>query len=304
MTYWDEVRLQKLIDDGVEETLSLEYKSAASIDRQNNKTDEITKDISSMANSSGGTIIYGIKEFDQSDKRHLPQNIDPVDSTKYSKEWLEHVIGNIRPRIASVIIHPVRLAGSGNQVCYVVEIPEGTTAHQAKDLRYYKRYNFEAVPMEDYEIRLLMNRLAHPEVAVEFGYMIIHRESENHEYELKVSISNNGSRITRYFMLEYTFPAIANGKIHGEHRGEHIIQHQTPSGDTVVYYRSRDVLFPKETRTISKEIVFRYKVNQEIYGKLRVGERQGIPHDLYWKLYADDMPFKEGTIPFSNFHEF
>ena len=304
MTHWDDAMLQKLIDDGVEESLSLEYKSADSIGRQNNKTVEITKDVSSMANASGGTIVYGMKEFDLSDKRHLPQSIDPIDSSEYSKEWLEQVIGNIRPRIASVIIHPVRLAGSGNHVCYVVEIPEGTTAYQARDFRYYRRYNFEAVPMEDYEIRLLMNRLTHPEVAVEFGYMFINREPENHEYELKVSISNNGSRITRYFMLEFTFPAIANGKIHGEHRGEHLIQLQTSKGDTVVYYRSRDVLFPKETRTISKEIVFRYKMNQELYGKLRVEERQGIPHNLYWKLYADDMLFKEGAIPFSNLHEF
>ena len=40
----------------------------------------------------------------------------------------------------------------------VVEIPKSLTAHQARDLRYYRRYNFESVAMVDYEIRDVMNR--------------------------------------------------------------------------------------------------------------------------------------------------
>jgi hypothetical protein len=31
-------------------------------------------------------------------------------------------------------------------------------AHQARDYRYYKRHNFNALPMEDYEVRDVMNR--------------------------------------------------------------------------------------------------------------------------------------------------
>jgi hypothetical protein len=34
----------------------------------------------------GGTIIYGIKEFDDIDKRHLPEKIDPINRTDISKE--------------------------------------------------------------------------------------------------------------------------------------------------------------------------------------------------------------------------
>jgi len=42
-----------------------------------------------MANSAGGIIIYGIKEYDEADKRHLPEKIDPIQQNVFSKEWLE-----------------------------------------------------------------------------------------------------------------------------------------------------------------------------------------------------------------------
>ena len=115
-----------------------------------------------MVNSSGGIIIYGIKEFDEVTKRHLPETITPINCVEFSKEWLEQIINNIKPKIAGVVIHPVLLDIGLNQVVYVVEIPQSDTAHQATDKRYYKRYNFQSVPMDDYEIRDVMHRAIIP----------------------------------------------------------------------------------------------------------------------------------------------
>src|SRR5574341_2268002 len=94
---WSLAVIQQYIDDGIQESLALEYKAADALGRSEGKTKEITKDVSAMANSSGGVLIYGIKEFDDPDKRHLPERIEPVDQTQFSKEWLEQVINNIRP---------------------------------------------------------------------------------------------------------------------------------------------------------------------------------------------------------------
>jgi hypothetical protein len=91
-------------------------------------------------------------------KNHLPEKLDPIDRTKFTKEWLEHVISNIRPRPNGITIHSVTLTSGPNNVVYVVEIPKGETAHQALDHRYYKRFNFESVPMADHEIRDVMQR--------------------------------------------------------------------------------------------------------------------------------------------------
>lgn len=159
---WTEKRLQKLVNDGVRESTELEYKDSRDIDGSEGKRTGISKVVSAMANSAGGTIIYGIAGKDK------PTGIDSgVDPGKYDKEWLENVItSNIRPKIEGLRIHPVDLTTKGPpRVGYVVEVPEGHTAHQARDKRYYRRRNFQVEAMEDYEIRLVMNKLTHPRLS-------------------------------------------------------------------------------------------------------------------------------------------
>lgn len=169
--------LKQLITNEVEENINLDYKAADSLQNVDGKKKEIAKDASAMANSAGGIIIYGIKEFDESKKRHLPESITPVQRSKFSKEWLEQVIhSNISPKIDGLLIYPVPLEKE-DEVAYVVEIPQSTTAHQnTKDHRYYRRHNFESVPMLDYEIRDIYNRSLHPVIELEF-------EIEKHTYE-------------------------------------------------------------------------------------------------------------------------
>ena len=67
---WTEAKLQNFITSEIEESLTLEYKSAEALDRTETKKKEITKDVSAMANSAGGIIIYGIKEYNNSSKKH------------------------------------------------------------------------------------------------------------------------------------------------------------------------------------------------------------------------------------------
>lgn len=166
---WDEARVQQYIDDGIEESLNLDYKAADAISKTDGKKREITKDVSAMANSDGGVLIYGLIE-----QNHLPGSIDPVKRSDFSKEWLEHVIGNIRPRIDNLLIHPISIGGSTVDTVYIVEIPQSYTAHQAMDKRYYKRHNFESVAMDDYEIRDVMNRRQHPAIDLELEAVHTH----------------------------------------------------------------------------------------------------------------------------------
>jgi len=161
--------INSLIVNKVEESLNLEYKGAAALDRQNNKTTEISKDISSFANSDGGIIIYGIKE-DENNK-HLPKEIDPIDRTQFSKEWLEQIIlDKIKPRVKDFTISVVEVVNS--YVVYIVDIKKSNTAHQADDKRYYRRFNFQSTAMYDYEIRDILNRAQHPIISLKFEHVI------------------------------------------------------------------------------------------------------------------------------------
>jgi len=170
-------KVKSFIENQIEENLNLDYKASGSLQRNDKKTNEISKDLSAFANSDGGTIIYGIKE-DQINT-HLPDSIDPINRKEISKEWLEQIIqSKVRPRINGIVIHSVTVNENSDDVVYVVEIPKSNTAHQANDKKYYKRFNFNSEPMYDYEIRDILNRIKAPVIDLEF-------EIRKFTYELK-----------------------------------------------------------------------------------------------------------------------
>src|SRR5690349_14214538 len=97
MSIWNIARLQSLVEGKIEESSSLEYKAAKSLE----DTESISIDVSSFANASGGVIIYGISEHRE--KKHVPERLDPIDRILFRKEWLEQIINsNIHPRIDNV----------------------------------------------------------------------------------------------------------------------------------------------------------------------------------------------------------
>ena len=161
--------IEGLIKNKVEESLHLDYKAAGSLQNTDGKKTEIAKDVSAIANSDGGIIIYGMAEFSEPDKKYLPEKISPINRIEFSKEWLENVINsNISPRIDGLVIIPIPLENE-QEVVYVVEIPKSTTAHQnTRDFKYYRRYNFSSLPMLAHEIQDVMNRNKHPEIVLDF----------------------------------------------------------------------------------------------------------------------------------------
>jgi predicted HTH transcriptional regulator len=168
--FWDEKAIETLVRDEVQESVRLDYKDSRSLQKSDDKRREIGKDVSSFANSDGGTIIYGVSEQD-----HLPTGIDDgVDPADITREWLEQVINSrISPRLEGVRIYPVPLTGTrAGQTAYVVEVSKAMSRapHQADDKRYYKRFNFQSTPMEDYEIRDLINRAAGPDLTIELAF--------------------------------------------------------------------------------------------------------------------------------------
>lgn len=171
--------LIKLIENQVEESIHLDYKSAEALSKSQGKKTEIAKDVSSFANSDGGIIIYGISEYNETINSHLPEKIDPIKRTEFSKEWLEQVINsNISPKINDVTIKSINVENSGDEVVYVVIIGKSTTAHQSNDYRYYKRHNFMSTAMYDYEVRDIMNRNKFPKIELIF-------DIEQYKHEVK-----------------------------------------------------------------------------------------------------------------------
>lgn len=209
---WDEARLQSYITDKIEESLTLDYKDPRALAAD--KVSDITKDVSSFLNSAGGIIIYGLCEFSDKSKQHLAEKISPVNRLDFSKERLESIIARIQPR-PFVIIHPVPLSSGPNDVAYVVEIPQSKMAHQATDLRYYKRYNFESVPMQDFEIRDVNRRKAFPIITTE-----VHIQLGKNHFKNNViwHVRNEGDVMARWVYSTVDVPLkIQGGDVKFEH---------------------------------------------------------------------------------------
>jgi hypothetical protein len=159
---WTEDDILSLIKNKVCESTALDYKACDALAKTEGKKKEVSKDISAFANSAGGVIVYGVTE----NKAHEPENIDiGFEPSDISGEWLEQVINsNIERRINGVIINTISLLKTHpGRVLYVVYIPESKLApHMAADDRFYKRFNFQAVAMKEYEVRNLMRQEHYP----------------------------------------------------------------------------------------------------------------------------------------------
>lgn len=300
-TRWNEARIKRQIKDEIEESLTLEYKAAGSLAKTDGKRTEITKDVSAMVNSAGGTIIYGVREYKEEAKKHLPESIDPINRTDFSKEWLEHVINNIRPHISGVIIHPVRISLGSNDVVYVVEIPQSHTAHQATDFRYYKRYNFESIPMADYEVRDVMNRITLPDADVEFRSRLTGTISNDSEYLLQPIIKNLGTQVINHFRIIFVVPRVVRSFSEVNPR-ENVVRTTDENNNRSVSYQSRGVIFPLEERDIGDEVELRYKLNSQRLAAIQELDSAGQTAHITWTLYADNMEPKQGAVPLINLH--
>jgi hypothetical protein len=166
--------LELLIQQQVQESLHLDYKGSTSLSKSGQK--EIPKDVSAFANSDGGVIIYGIEE-----SGHLPVRVDGgVSNSVITREWIEQtILSNISPRIDGIQIQQIPI--DPNMSAYCISIPKSDRApHQDRtNKRYYKRYNFSSVPMEDYEISDIRTRsrsvkpLARFDVEIRHGFLFM-----------------------------------------------------------------------------------------------------------------------------------
>ena len=274
--------------------MTLEYKSGEALGRSDQQKREITKDVSAMANSAGGLLIYGIREFSETEKRHLPERIVPVDRSETPREWIEQIINSIRPRIEGIVIHSVQLETGENDVVYVIEIPQSHTAHQASNHRYYKRFNFQSVPMEDYEIRDVMFREKTADVVTRFLIEIKNSTDEESQTEqnLIVQAKNLGSAYARYVACFVDVPVSTLVRI----------EDQRSIKDGGRFYRHRLTNFNQEYADETFKSNFPLLRNMSMSWKIPLKDdfseldREGL--EIKWKVYADNALPKEGKISF------
>jgi hypothetical protein len=166
--------VHRLVSLKTPESIFLDYKETISTDSRSDKR-EIAKDVSSFANERGGVILYGIPE-DRSGDEPVPVDVGDIGMGLVSGllEVVENIlVGALSPRLPELRVREVLLPHLPDKVVYLAWHPESWEAphmiHAYGQHRYYRRGNFQAVPMEEGEIeRLYVKRQARRELAVQF----------------------------------------------------------------------------------------------------------------------------------------
>ncbi|MFZ5754206.1 MAG: helix-turn-helix domain-containing protein [Bacillota bacterium] len=280
---WTYKDIEKIVSSNTTEYKNLEFKSLGALVPE--AKDEISKDVSSFANSAGGIIIYGIKEVKEGPtiRLELEEGLDP--NGPINKEWLENIIvSRISPRIEGLYINPVKLPNE--KYILVVVIPQSTTAHMAGNNRYYKRHNFKSEPMEDYEVRDVMNRLDKPRL---FPIFTTPKQAEKDGiYKLQIVIRNIGETFVRHFAVRLCIPEVIIRP--GDFRGGRKIQLdglwyrefiKQSNPNQYIFPGFRTFLDPKFLPSLDAQAT---KNNQHLF--------------LYWTLYTDKSGPQDGRTPF------
>lgn len=260
---YTKAHLDYLIRSEAEESIHIEFKAGEALGSTDNKKKEISKDVSGMANSDGGIIIYGLAERD-----HKASGYAFIDGNKFSKEWLEQVINSkIKRRIPELTIDVVRVQNKISQSVYIVRIPRSNEApHMASDGRYYKRFNFESVQMAEYEVRDLFNRVSNTQLKllpVEFRGEILSENSsgiECYRLHMVLDVQNVSRTIETVYKTILRLPA----DVYDHSKDDQAIAHffrKEHRGQALLNIPGTTPLFPLEVNTLANFYLDIHKVH-------------------------------------------
>ena len=160
LTYED---IESLTSTGEPESPVLDYK--ARVEGADRDKKELAKDVSAMANSSGGYVVIGVAEK-QGKPVHPPCGTTRMIGQQKVEEWIEQIlISNVVQR-PPVVIQVVPLPGDADNCVVVINTSVSSRApHMVTvqgDNRYYRRYfkrqQYQSLPAEEYEVREMFER--------------------------------------------------------------------------------------------------------------------------------------------------
>ncbi len=291
---YTKAHLDYLIRSQAEESIHIEFKAGQALGNTDNKKKEISKDVSGMANSDGGIIIYGISERD-----HKAAGYAFVDGNVFSKEWLEQVINSkIKRRIPELTIDVVRVQNKISQSVYIVRIPRSTEApHMASDGRYYKRFNFESVQMAEYEVRDLFNRVSQTQLKllpVEFrGEVLQENEAGIEIYRLHIvlDVQNVSRTIETVYKTILRLPAdVYNDSKQHQSIGDYFRKEHR--AQALLNIPGTTPLFPLEVNTLANFYLDIRKKHLEGLSKLPMKIRFYYTNGIYELEYYLDTKLK------------
>jgi len=146
-----------LIERQAPESSMLDYKARIAIEKTNERI-ELAKDVSSFANESGGTLLYGVPEI-EGDNGPIPKTLSDcgINVAENLPEKIESIlIDSIVPPLPELHIRVFKLSNEKDKSLLMIHHPESwCKPHMIegyKEHRFYRRGNYRTVLMREREV--------------------------------------------------------------------------------------------------------------------------------------------------------
>ena len=156
--------VEAFLAQGRAEDLTLDYKRE--VGSSPGERAEMCKDVSALANSEGGMIVYGVDENADRTPRLPPVGTARAFGRQNVEEWAVQVLqGGVQPRMV-FDVEAFPLSGDPNRCLLVIRAQPSPSAPHMVTLngdnryygRFYRRGNFGNRIAEEYEVREMLER--------------------------------------------------------------------------------------------------------------------------------------------------
>lgn len=233
--------IRRFVETKQEENLQLEFKTISDADfKQRDDRKNLAKSIAGFANSSGGTIIWGVKarKIDGIDAAHA---INPIEPVQQLVARLNELTGQATSPIVDGIRHKA-IPLEGTSGCAATLVPESLAPpHMAKlgEDRYYKRSGSSFYVMEHFDVQDMFGRRSKPDLELSMYYDLPSNGMEG--YEVKFTVINKG----RSSAFHFAYLAEFQPTVRITHIGSmYDVSSENLPDRTTVTFTSKDVIHP------------------------------------------------------------
>jgi hypothetical protein len=173
--------IKRLVLNKVQENKSLDYKKELNLSQDKDRK-EFLFDITSLSNTEGGCLIYGIEETKDDKKQNTgtPEKVVGITIDNYDKlsQQIEDIIkGNTEPSISNIILNPLKVDGLNVLVIGISKslgFPIMVTFNDTN--KFYRRRNSGKYSVDVYELnQMFMQNQVLKESAEKFRHQRIEK---------------------------------------------------------------------------------------------------------------------------------
>lgn len=163
--------LQELKKKNTQESHHLEFSSGINNPHKKDEfINSLCREISGFANADGGKVIVGVRAKKMGKMEVIDKVDQGINPEIFGKEDLEQILLGNLSRGVDMKIKVIRKTIRAKNWYAVINVPQADTAVQSlRDYKYYRRRNFETVPMTNDEIVDVMNRSKSPILVLDFS---------------------------------------------------------------------------------------------------------------------------------------